>query len=351
MSTVETLAPPGGGRPRGADGLAVEGAANAADTPLPVPFPETRDDEALHRAIFVGIAVALVVAPFVLYPVFLMKVLCFALFACAFNLLLGYGGLLSFGHAAYFGMASYVTAYSAKVWGLTPELAILLGTLTAAALGALFGSLAIRRQGIYFAMITLALAQMVFFFSLQAPRFTGGEDGIQAVPRGNLFGVLSLSDDRTLYYVVAAIFLGGLLLIYRIIHSPFGQVLKAIRDNEPRAISLGYRASQYKLAVFVLSATLAGLAGATKAIVFQLASLTDVNWPMSGEVVLMTLVGGMGTVFGPIVGAAVIVAMQNYLAQLGSWVLVVQGAIFVVCVLLFREGIVGVIGRWIKRPL
>ena len=349
MSTVDTFAPAGERRPADARSTP-EAVADAAPTPISVARPETRDDEALHRLIFIGLAVALAAAPFVLYPVFLMKVLCFALFACAFNLLLGYGGLLSFGHAAYFGAASYVSAYTAKTWGLTPELAILLGTLTAAALGALFGSLAIRRQGIYFAMITLALAQMVFFFSLQAP-FTGGEDGIQAVPRGHLFGLVSLADDRTLYWLVAAIFLLGLLLIYRIIHSPFGQVLKAIRDNEPRAISLGYRASQYKLAVFVLSATLAGLAGATKAIVFQLASLTDVHWTMSGEVVLMTLVGGMGTVFGPIAGAAVIVAMQNYLAQFGSWVLVIQGVIFVVCVLLFREGIVGVLGRWIKRPL
>ena len=248
MSTVDTLAPPTSG-------------SAAQPTPLrrrrarepDRGRPETRDDEALHRAIFIGLAVALVVAPFVLYPVFLMKVLCFALFACAFNLLLGYGGLLSFGHAAYFGMASYVAAYTAKIWGLTPELAILLGTAVAALLGVVFGSLAIRRQGIYFAMITLALAQMVFFFSLQTPGFTGGEDGIQAVPRGRLFGVVDLADDRTLYFVVAAIFLAGLLLIYRVIHSPFGQVLKAIRDNEPRAISLGYRASQYKLAVFVLS--------------------------------------------------------------------------------------------------
>jgi len=311
----------------------------------------SKGTERLHRAILLGLAVALVIAPFVAYPVFVMKVLCFALFALAFNLLLGYGGLLSFGHAAYFGMASYVSAYTAKHWGLTPELAILSGTAVAALLGALFGSLAIRRQGIYFAMITLALAQMVFFFSLQTPRFTGGEDGIQAVPRGKLFGLVSLADDRALYWLVAVIFMGGLLLIYRIIHSPFGEVCKAIRDNEPRAISLGYRANQYKLAVFVLSAALAGLAGATKAIVFQLASLTDVHWSMSGEVVLMTLVGGLGTVFGPIAGALVIVAMQNYLATLGAWVTVIQGSIFVICVLLFREGIVGVISKAIRRPL
>ena len=318
--------------------------------PIAAARPVSRDDKALHRKVFAGLALALVLAPLVLYPVFLMKVLCFALFALAFNLLLGYGGLLSFGHAAYFGMASYVCAYSAKVWGLTPELAILAGTATAAILGLVFGALAIRRQGIYFSMITLALAQMVFFFSLQA-KFTGGEDGIQAVPRGSLFGAISLEDDRVLYALVALIFFGGMLLIYRIIHSPFGQVLKAIRDNEPRAVSLGYRVNQYKLAVFVLSATLAGAAGATKALVFQLASLTDVHWSMSGEVVLMTLVGGMGTVFGPIAGALVIITMETYLAQFGAWVTVIQGAVFVLCVLLFREGIVGLFARILKKPL
>jgi branched-chain amino acid transport system permease protein len=309
---------------------------------------------AFHRSIFIGIIAVLVVLPFIPvigYPFFLMKVLCFALFACAFNLMLGYGGLLSFGHAAYFGLASYVSAYTAKVWGLTPELSILLGTAAAAVLGLAFGALAIRRQGIYFAMITLALAQMVFFFSLQAPKFTGGEDGIQAVPRNALFGIIPLGSDLAVYYLVATIFIGGVLLIYRVIHSPFGQVLKAIRDNEPRAVSLGYRASQYKLLVFVLSASLAGLAGATKAIAVQLASLTDVHWSMSGEVVLMTLVGGMGTVFGPIIGAAVIISMQNFLASLGAWVTIVQGIIFVVCVLVFREGIVGVISKWLKKPL
>jgi branched-chain amino acid transport system permease protein len=316
-----------------------------------IALAQTSGTARLHRNILIGLAVLLAVAPFVVYPVFVMKVLCFALFALAFNLLLGYGGLLSFGHAAYFGMASYVCAYAAKHWGLTPELAILLGVTVSGLLGLAFGSLAIRRQGIYFAMITLALAQMAFFFSLQTPRFTGGEDGIQAVPRGKFLGLISLADDRALYWLVAIIFMAGLLLIYRIIHSPFGQVCKAIRDNEPRAISLGYRANQYKLAVFVLSAALAGLAGATKAIVFQLASLTDVHWSMSGEVVLMTLVGGLGTVFGPIVGALVIVSMQNYLASLGAWVTVIQGIIFVVCVLLFREGILGVIAKKIGRPL
>src|SRR3954453_14608080 len=325
--------------------------ATAIDTPVNVPKPESRSADATTRMVFVGLGVLLLVAPYLLYPVFLMKVLCFALFACAFNLLLGYGGLLSFGHAAYFGMASYVSAYTAKYWGVTPEISILLGTIAGAALGLVFGALAIRRLGIYFSMITLALAQMAYFSAVQTPRFTGGEAGIQAVPRGNLFGVLSLADDRTLYYVVAVIFLGGLLLIYRIIHSPFGQVLKAIRDNEPRAISLGFRANQYKLLVFVLSTTLAGLAGSAKAIVFQLASLTDVHWSMSGEVVLMTLVGGMGTIFGPIFGAIVIVAMENYLATLGAWVPIVQGIVFVFCVLLFREGIVGLFARWVKQPL
>jgi branched-chain amino acid transport system permease protein len=303
-----------------------------------------------HAMIFVGLAAFLLVAPMFLYPFFLMKLLCFALFASAFNLLLGYGGLLSFGHAAYFGMASYVSAHAAKIWGFSPELAILAGVGAAAVLGTVFGALAIRRQGIYFAMVTLAFAQMVYFFALQAP-FTGGEDGIQAVPRGHLFGLLDLSNAMTLYYVVASIFMLAMLLIYRIIHSPFGQVLKAIRDNEARAVSLGYHVNRYKLAVFVLSATLAGLAGATKAIVVQLASLTDVYWAMSGEVVLMTLLGGMGTVFGPAVGAAIIITMQNYLANLGAWVTVVQGIIFVIGVLLFREGIIGVLSKLLKKPL
>jgi branched-chain amino acid transport system permease protein len=304
----------------------------------------------LHRMIFIALLAFLVVAPFQLYPVFLMKVLCFALFASAFNLLLGFGGLLSFGHAAYFGAASYISAHAAKVWGLTPELAILSGAAVAGVLGLAFGSLAIRRQGIYFAMITLALAQMVYFYALQAP-FTGGEDGIQRVPRGDLFGLISLRSDTTLYYVVLTIFFIGILAIYRIIHSPFGQVLKAIRDNEPRAISLGYATNRYKLMVFTMSATLAGLAGATKAIVFQLASLTDVHWSMSGEVVLMTLLGGMGTVFGPMVGALTIVTMQNYLAHLGAWVTVIQGVIFVISVMMFRKGVIGVLGHWLKRPL
>jgi branched-chain amino acid transport system permease protein len=291
-----------------------------------------------------------VVAPFFIYPIFLMKALCFALFACAFNLLIGYAGLLSFGHAMFLGSAGYVSAHAAKVWGFPPELAILAGTATAAVLGVVAGALAIRRQGIYFAMITLALAQMIFFFCLQA-KFTGGEDGIQKVPRGHLFGLFDLSNDMTLYFVVLAIFLFGFLLIYRTIHSPFGQVLKAIRENEPRAVSLGYKTDQYKLMAFVLSATLAGLAGATKAIVFQLASLTDVNWPMSGEVVLMTLLGGLGTVFGPVAGAFIVISLENYLAQLGAWVTIVQGIIFVVCVLTFRRGVIGELGRILKKSL
>ena len=293
---------------------------------------------------------ALVIAPFVTYPLFLMQAMCFALFASAFNLLVGYVGLLSFGHALYFGWASYLSAHAAKVWGLTPELAILTGTATAAILGLIAGSLAIRRQGIYFAMITLALAQMMYFFAVQA-KFTGGEDGIQGVPRGNLFGLIDLRNEMTMYAVVLIIFLAGFMFIYRIIHSPFGEVLKAIRENEARAISLGYKTERYKLAAFVLSATIAGAAGATKAIVLQLASLTDVNWPMSGEVVLMTLVGGLGTVFGPVAGAFVIVGMQNYLASFGEWVTVIQGVIFVFCVLLFRRGVVGEVAHLLRIKL
>jgi branched-chain amino acid transport system permease protein len=299
---------------------------------------------------FVIMVVALVVAPFVTYPLFLMQAMCFALFACAFNLLIGYVGLLSFGHALYFGWASYLSAYSAKAWGFPPELAILTGTATAAIFGLLAGSLAIRRQGIYFAMITLALAQMMFFFALQA-KFTGGEDGIQAVPRGKLFGMIDLAHQGNMYITVVLIFLAGFLLIYRIIHSPFGEVLKAIRENEPRAISLGYKTDRYKLVAFVLSATLSGVAGATKALVLQLASLTDVNWPMSGAVVLMTLVGGLGTIFGPVVGAFVILVMQFKLAPIGEWVLVIQGAIFVACVLLFRRGIIGEIANKLRIRL
>jgi len=299
---------------------------------------------------FAVMVTALVVAPFVTYPLFVMQAMCFALFACAFNLLIGYVGLLSFGHALYFGWASYLSAYSAKVWGFPPELAILTGTATGAVCGLIAGSLAIRRQGIYFAMITLALAQMMYFFAVQA-KFTGGEDGIQAVPRGYLFGLIDLRNEMAMYALVLVIFLGGFMFIYSIIHSPFGEVLKAISENETRAISLGYKTDRYKLVAFILSATLAGAAGATKAIVLQLASLTDVNWPMSGEVVLMTLVGGLGTIFGPVAGAFVILVMQFKLAPIGEWVLVIQGAIFVACVLLFRRGIVGELAHILRIRL
>jgi branched-chain amino acid transport system permease protein len=311
--------------------------AALADPPL---IDVRRDGERSLGIAFVVMVALLIVAPFVVYPVFLMQALCFALFACAFNLLIGYVGLLSFGHALFFGWASYLSAHAAKEWGFPPEAAVLFGTACGAVLGVIAGTIAIRRQGIYFAMITLALAQMMYFVALRAP-FTGGEDGIQDVPRGKLFGVFNLSHEMTMYVFVLVMVLAGFLLIYRIVNSPFGEVLKAIRENELRTISLGYKTDRYKLCAFVLSATLAGLAGALKALVFQLASLTDVYWTMSGEVVLMTLVGGLGTIFGPVVGAFLIVAMENYLAQFGQWVLVIQGVIFVACVLVFRRGIVG----------
>jgi branched-chain amino acid transport system permease protein len=308
---------------------------------------ETNVSFVVGFAIMVGLFVVL---PFVAYPVFLMQALCFALFACAFNLLIGYVGLVSFGHALYFGWASYLAAYAAKTWHFQPELAILIGTATAAVLGVIAGGVAIRRQGIYFAMITLALAQMMYFFALRAP-FTGGEDGIQAVPRGRLFGYFDLSNEMTMYVFVLVVVLAAFLLIYRIINSPFGEVLKAIRENEQRTISLGYNTDRYKLVVFVLSATLAGLAGSLKALVFQLASLTDVHWTMSGDVLLMTLLGGLGTVFGPVVGAFAVIAMQNYLAPFGQWVLVIQGVIFVVCVLVFRRGIIGELAHFLRVEL
>lgn len=298
---------------------------------------------------FIVLAVLGLIAPFVGYPVFLMNALCFGLFACAFNLLLGFAGLLSFGHAAFLGTAGYIAGYSMKFWGLTPELGILAGTAASAALGYVIGSLAIRRQGIYFAMITLALAQMVYFFCLQI-KYTGGEDGLQGVPRGALFGLFSLENDMVLYYFVLAIFLAGFWLIYRTVHSPFGQVLKAIRENEPRALSLGYDVDKYKLLAFVLSAALSGMAGATKTLVLGFETLTDVNWPLSGEVVLMTLVGGMGTLFGPVAGSFLIVTLENELAdKVGSWVQVIMGAIFVLCVLLFRRGIVGELAALFKK--
>ncbi|MEI7713276.1 MAG: branched-chain amino acid ABC transporter permease [Rhodospirillales bacterium] len=299
---------------------------------------------------FLAMLALIIVCPFVLYPVFLMRVLCAALFACAFNLMIGYVGLLSFGHAAFFGMGSYVAAWTMKTWHVDASIAIALGGLTGGFLGLCLGYLAIRRSGIYFAMITLALAQMVYFFCLEAP-FTGGEDGIQQVPRGRLFGFIDLSNDMTMYWVVAAIFIAGFLTIHRIIHSPFGQVLKGIRENEPRATSLGYRTEDYKLIAFVLSTALTGVAGGTKALVFGIATLTDVHSSTSGEIVLTTLLGGLGTVFGPALGAVVMTSMENYLAQFGAWVTVTQGAIFMICVLAFRRGIIGEIGNALKLRL
>ncbi|PRY65832.1 amino acid/amide ABC transporter membrane protein 2 (HAAT family) [Vreelandella songnenensis] len=304
-----------------------------------------------RNAFYIALVGVGLVAPFIAYPVFLMKILCFALFACAFNLLLGYAGLLSFGHAAFLATGGYATGYLlASYPGLTPELGILAGTLMATLLGVLFGVLSIRRQGIYFAMVTLALAQLMFFVFIQAP-FTGGEDGLHGVPRGELFGVISLRSNLAMYYFVFAIFLLGYALIQRTVHSPFGQVLKAIRENEPRAISLGYNVDAYKLVAFVISAGLAGLAGSTKTVVFQLASLTDAHWHMSGEVILMTLLGGVGTLLGPLMGAGLVVSLQHLLAQspLGNWVSVILGAIFVVCVLSFRSGIIGELGAIYRK--
>jgi branched-chain amino acid transport system permease protein len=302
------------------------------------------------RITYIVLLALLVLAPFIgLYPVFVMKLLCFALFACAFNLLLGFTGLLSFGHAAFFGFAAYVTGYCVKTMGFTPELAVIAGTVVAAALGLVFGLIAIRRQGIYFAMITLALAQMVFFACLQM-RFTGGEDGLQGVPRGNLFGVLNLDSDTTMYYVTAAVFVLCFLGIMRIVTSPFGQVLKMIRENEPRAVSLGYEVDRYKLLAFVLSASLAGLAGGMKCLVMGFATLSDVTWQMSGEVILMNLLGGVGTFLGPVIGAGIVVALQDILAdKVGEWVTVIIGAIFVLCVLAFRKGVVGEIHAFMDR--
>lgn len=314
----------------------------------------------MNKKILIAIALAVALAaPFIGYPVFLMKLLCFALFACAFNLLIGYTGLLSFGHAAFFGSAGYIAGHALTVWGLAPELALVLGTGSGAAIGLVMGMLAIRRQGIYFSMITLALAQVVYFVALKAP-FTHGEDGLQGVPRGKLFGAFDLSNDLTMYFVVLAIAIAGFALIVRIVHSPFGQVLSAIKENEPRAISLGYDVDRYKLLAFVLSAALAGLAGATKTLVLGFETLTDVNWTMSGLVILMTLVGGMGTLVGPIIGAFIIIALENKLGDVGSFLVnatgiewfstlgesvgMVTGLIFIACVLLFRRGIVGEIG-------
>ncbi|WP_347248028.1 branched-chain amino acid ABC transporter permease [Zoogloea sp.] len=311
----------------------------------------TKQPSALIKTevLYTGLFIVGLIAPFAVYPTFLMKLFCFALFASAFNLLLGFAGLLSFGHAAFLGTAGYICGLMVRDMGVTPEVGIIAGTAAAGLLGWLFGVLAIRRTGIYFAMITLALAQMVYFIVLQV-KATGGEDGLQGVPRGHLFGLIDMSDNVAMYYLVYAVFSIGFFIIYRTIHSPFGQILKAIRENEPRAISLGYDVNKFKLMAFVISASLAGLAGATKTLVFQLASLSDVHWHMSGEVVLMTLLGGLGTILGPAVGSATIVTLQNELAdKVGSWVTVIMGLIFVVCVLAFRRGIVGEIQALIQR--
>jgi len=298
---------------------------------------------------FGGLIALGVVAPYLVYPTFLMKLLCFALFACAFNLMLGFSGLLSFGHAAFFGGSAYITGYLCRDLGLTPELGILAGGVFGGALGAVFGWVAIRRAGIYFAMITLGLAQLVFFLALQL-KFTGGEDGLQGIPRGQLLGLLDLNDNIAMYYFVFAVFMAGFALVFRTIHSPFGQILKAIRDNEARATSLGYDIDKFKLMAFIISAALAGLAGSTKAIVFQLASLSDVHWHMSGQVVLMTLLGGLGTILGPVAGAVTIIGLENVLAdKVGSWVMVIMGALFVTCVLAFRRGIVGELKALLSR--
>lgn len=297
---------------------------------------------------FVGLAL---IAPFGVYPVFLMKVYCFALFACAFNLLLGYAGLLSFGHAAFLATGGYITGYLLTEYsGVGTELGILGGTLASAVLGLIFGLLAIRRQGIYFAMITLALSQLMFFVYMQSG-FTGGENGLQGVPRGKLLGLLELKNNLHMYYFVLGIFIAGFLLVYRVVYSPYGQVLKAIRENEDRAISLGYNVDAHKLLAFVLSAGLAGLAGSTKTVVFQLASLTDAHWHMSGEIILMALLGGVGTILGPVVGAGIVVTLQSYLSSgpLGDWVHVILGGVFVMCVLMFRSGIVGWATTFIRR--
>ncbi|MBA3772948.1 MAG: branched-chain amino acid ABC transporter permease [Ramlibacter sp.] len=309
-----------------------------------------KNSNTLIRATYGAILGLLLIAPLIgLYPVFVMKLLCFALFACAFNLLLGFTGLLSFGHAAFFGSAAYVSGWFIKSQGWPPELAILAGVVASAFLGLVFGLVAIRRQGIYFAMITLALAQMVFFICLQAP-FTGGEDGLQGVPRGTLFGMFSLASDTAMYYVVVVVFVASFLGIGRIVTSPYGQVLKMIRENEPRAVSLGYRVDRYKLLAFVLSAALAGLAGALKTLVMGFATLSDVHWSMSGEVILMSLLGGVGTFFGPVVGAGIVISLQNLLAdKVGEWVTVIIGAIFVVCVLAFRKGVVGELRAYLDR--
>ena len=322
--------------------------ANPATVAAPTAVPKST--RRIGYLTWLAVLAFLLLAPFIgVYPVFLMKALCFAIFACAFNLLLGYTGLLSFGHAAFMGSAAYATGWLVRSAGWSPELGVLAGTLIAGAIGLVVGLIAIRRQGIYFAMITLAMSQMIYFICLQAP-FTGGEDGLQGVPRGKLFGVLPLDNDLVMYFVVLAVFVAVFLSIVRIVHSPYGQVLKAIRENEPRAISLGYDVDRYKLLAFVLSTALAGLAGSMKTLVLGFATLSDVHWSLSGEVVLMTLLGGMGTFAGPVVGAITIIGLQNFLAdRVGSWVTVIIGAIFVFCVIAFRRGIVGELLAWLQR--
>jgi branched-chain amino acid transport system permease protein len=321
------------------------------DQPVTAPALATRSNRLDQASVaLVSIALAgLVAAPFIgIYPVFLMNIMCFALFAAAFNLLLGYVGLLSFGHAAFFGSGAYVAGHAAKVWGLTPEVSVVLAGIAAAVMGLAVGALAIRRKGIYFAMITLALSQMIFFIALQAP-FTGGEDGLQPIPRGRLFGLIDLSSNTAIYFFVLTVFVAGIFMLWRVVNSPFGQVLKAIRENEPRAISLGFDVDRYKLIAFVISAALAGVAGALKALVTQIASLTDIVWQTSGEVVLMTILGGIGTLLGPIIGAAVVKSLEDHLASMGFPVPVLIGAIFIACVLLFRRGIVGEVEHLLRK--
>jgi len=322
---------------------------SAATVPTTHRTPMTKAAKLIRITYIALLALALVAPMLGLYPVFVMKLLCFAIFAAAFNLLLGFTGLLSFGHAAFFGSAAYVTGWFIKSQGWTPEFGIAAGVVASGLIGLLVGAVAIRRQGIYFAMITLAIAQMVYFVCLQAP-FTGGEDGLQGVPRGALFGLVSLESDTAMYYLVVAVFVASFLFISRVVRSPFGQVLKMIRENEPRAISLGYQVDRYKLLAFVLSAGLTGLAGSLKTLVMGFATLSDAHWSMSGEVILMTLLGGVGTFFGPVFGAGIVISLQNLLAdKVGSWVTVIIGVIFVICVLAFRKGVVGELQAWLER--
>jgi len=325
--------------------------SHAAAPQAPAAISSPGNGRRIRTFALLAVIAFLALAPLGLHPAFLMKAMCFAIFACAFNLLMGYVGMLPFGHAAFFGVAGYMAAHAAKVWHLTPEVSVLLGTVLAALMGLLFGCIAIRRQGIYFAMITMALAQLVYFMCVRAPEFTGGEDGVRDIPRGALFGLIDLADDTRLYVVVSVVFVAAMIFAYRVIDSPFGQVLRAIRDNENRAISLGYRVNTYKLIAFTISAALAGLAGGIKAIVVQVASLTDVYWATSGDPIVMTLVGGVGTVMGPAVGAMVFMGLQTYLSHLRSWVIFAQGLVFFICVLFFRGGVMGALPQRIRQWL